>query len=308
MSSNKAVDLTLSGLLNVHKPQGMTSRQVVNQIQKLVRPLKTGHAGTLDPLATGVLMVCVGSATRLIRFVQDQPKEYLGEFILGKQSDTDDISGNLIETTDCPTITRQQLERCLPAFQGQIEQVPPQFSAVHINGQRAYDLARRGKSFDIKPRTVEVYQIALTAFEFPRFQLRIVCGSGTYIRSLGRDLGEQLKCGALMTSLVRTRIGDFKLESTMQLDDSVTLESIAAQLQPAERAVKHLQHYQCNHGELDDLCHGRVIECDPDRLPDAGDQDEIAVVTSAGTLVAIAEWKRDTNQLAPRQVYYQQSK
>lgn len=308
MSSNKTVDLNLSGLFNVHKPEGITSRQVVNQIQKLVRPTKTGHAGTLDPLATGVLVVCIGSATRLIRFIQDQPKEYIGEFVLGKRSDTDDITGNIMETSDFPIITREQLEFCLPTYQGQIEQVPPQFSAVHINGQRAYDLARRGESFEIQPRTVEVYEIELIEFEFPRFQLRIVCGSGTYIRSLGRDLGEQLGCGAVMTSLVRTRIGDFKLDSGMKLNEDLDLESLAAQLHPAELAVNHLFQYLCNTKELDDLCHGRVIECSPERLPTDDEQHEIAVVTSDGTLVAITEWKRELNQLAPRQVYYQQSK
>lgn len=308
MSSKKAVGLNLSGLLNIHKAQGMTSRQVVNQIQKLVKPAKAGHAGTLDPLATGVLVVCIGPATRLIRFVQDQPKEYIGEFILGKRSDTDDICGNVTDTPDCPSITREQLEACLPAFQGQIEQVPPHFSAVHIDGQRAYDRARRGESFEIQPRTVEVYELELMAFEFPRFQLRIVCGSGTYIRSLGRDLGEQLEVGATMSSLVRTRIGQFNLASAIKLDEELSLESIAQHLQPAASAVTDLPHYQCDERELHDLSQGRKLQCDPDRLPDTNQITEIAVITPQGTLAAIAEWNRSLQQLSPRQVYYQQSK
>lgn len=313
MSSDKITSLNLFGLLNIHKPQGITSRQVVNQIQKLVRPAKVGHAGTLDPLATGVLVVCVGPATRLIRFVQDQPKEYIGEFILGKRSDTDDSTGNVTETVDCPTISQQQLESCLPAFQGQIEQVPPQFSAVHIDGQRAYKLARRGESFDIQPRIVEVYELELLAFEFPRFQLRIVCGSGTYIRSIGRDLGEVLGCGAMMDSLARTRIGNFKLTSAVKLNDETSIETIAGQLHPAELAVTNLHQYQCDERELEELCHGRsiechLVECNPNELPNHVEQHEIAVVTSNGTLVAIAKWDQAAHQLAPRQVFYQHSK
>ena len=307
-SKETATGLSLSGLLNVHKPPEFTSRQVVNQIQKRIKPVKVGHAGTLDPLATGVLVICLGSATRLIRFVQDQPKEYIGEFILGKRSDTDDISGNVIETPDCPPITQEQLESCLPAFLGQIEQVPPQYSAVHIGGRRAYDLARRGETFEIQPRTVEVYEIELMSFRFPRFQLRIVCGSGTYIRSIGRDLGEQLGTGAIMSSLIRTRIGQFNLDTAMKLDDELSLESITQHLQPAALAVINLPQYQCNAEELLFLSQGRKLKCNPDHFPDGNQLTEIAVMTQEGTLAAIAEWDRSIHQLSPRQVFYRPSK
>lgn len=307
MSSDKSVGLNLSGLLNVHKPAGITSRQVVNRIQKLVKPAKAGHAGTLDPLATGVLVVAIGSATRLIRFVQEQPKEYIGEFVLGKRSDTDDISGNVLDTPHCPEITQEQLTACLPAYIGKIEQVPPQFSAVHIDGKRAYDRARRGETFEIQPRVVEVYELELLDFQFPVFQLRIVCGSGTYVRSLGRDLGEQLGIGTIMTSLVRTRIGNYHLASATKIDDEFSMESITGQLHAPASAVDFLPHYICNARELQDLSQGRKLECNPDRFPAKQQQAEIAVTTPEGTLVAIAEWKRSNNQLSPRQVYCQQS-
>ena len=126
MSSKKSgADLKISGLLNINKPQDITSRQVVDQVQKLIKPARVGHAGTLDPLATGVLVLCTGSNTRLIRFVQQQPKEYIGEFLLGKRSDTDDITGEISETADCRQVTLQELETCLPAFEGRIQQIPP---------------------------------------------------------------------------------------------------------------------------------------------------------------------------------------
>ncbi|MCA9005321.1 MAG: tRNA pseudouridine(55) synthase TruB [Planctomycetaceae bacterium] len=305
MSSKKSgADLKISGLLNINKPQDITSRQVVNQVQKLIKPTRVGHAGTLDPLATGVLVLCTGSNTRLIRFVQQQPKEYIGDFILGKRSDTDDITGQISETADCRTITRQELENCLPAFEGKIEQIPPQYSAVHIDGRRAYDLARQGNTFEIQPREVEVYKIELLDFEFPRFQLRIVCGSGTYIRSIGRDLGEQLGVGATMSALVRTRIGPFTLDSALELNEELSLGMIAEKLQPAVLAVEHLPHYHCNERELLSLSQGQKLKCKPEHFPTTPDIIEVAVISPQGGLVAIADWEPVENQLSPRQVFH----
>ena len=184
--------MTYCGVLNVDKPVGVTSRDVVNQVVRLVRPAKVGHAGTLDPLATGVLVVCVGHATRLINLVQEGRKRYRGRFRLGQTSDTDDVTGNVQPAGDWSGITKTQLEAELVEFIGQIQQVPPQFSAVHVQGQRAYDLARRGVAVELTARPVEVFSLQLTAFEPPDFELDVVCGSGTYIRSIGRDLGTRL--------------------------------------------------------------------------------------------------------------------
>lgn len=304
MSSKETANhLSLTGLLNVSKPAELTSRQVVNQIQKLLKPLKVGHAGTLDPMATGVLVLCVGNSTRLIRFVQDQPKEYRGEFILGKRSDTDDITGEVSETPDCPQVTHEQLESYLPQFRGKIQQVPPQFSAVHIEGRRAYDLARQGKEFEIQPRTVEVYEIELTRFEYPRFELRIVCGSGTYIRSIGRDLGELLGTGATMSALVRTRIGEFDLENALPLDDELTLDQISDQLRPPVQAVTSLPHYQCDPQEQRALTLGQKLKCKPKPFADLEPLCEIAALDQAGSLIAITEWDPAQELLSPRLVF-----
>lgn len=146
----------LSGLLNVHKPEGWTSRDVVNRVQRLVRPAKVGHAGTLDPLATGVLVVCVGSATRLISFVQDSAKRYRGRFRLGLVSDTEDITGNVTVRGDAGPIRQADLESLLPEFTGIIQQRPPAFSALHVAGQRAYDLAQAGQAVDLAPHPFEL--------------------------------------------------------------------------------------------------------------------------------------------------------
>ena len=153
------------GLLNVHKPAALTSRQVVDHIQRLVHPAKVGHAGTLDPLATGVLLVCVGPATRLISRVQEGRKRYVGRFRLGQRSDTEDIDSEVVAGGDWSGVTRLQLEQLLPEFVGSILQTPPQISALKVGGQRAYKLARRGHVVDLKPRPVDVFSLELTEFE-----------------------------------------------------------------------------------------------------------------------------------------------
>ena len=197
------------GVLNLDKPMGLTSRDVVNRVVRLVRPAKVGHAGTLDPLATGVLVVCVGHATRLISLAQEGRKRYLARFVLGQSSDTDDITGQVTQGGDWTGVKLGDLEGLLPQFVGRIQQVPPQFSAIHVQGERAYDLARRGEVVELQPRPVDVFAIRIVSFQAPALELDIECGSGTYIRSLARDLGARLGCGALMTDLRRLGVGPF---------------------------------------------------------------------------------------------------
>jgi tRNA pseudouridine55 synthase len=159
------------GLLNINKPRGLTSRSVVNRLAKHVRPHKVGHAGTLDPLATGVLVVCVGPATRLVPYIQDQPKRYIGTFRVGQKSTTEDLEGEL---EDVPTVDfgRADLESVLPRFTGRIQQVPPAFSAIRVGGQRAYALARKGREVEVPPREVEILSLVCREFAFPEFTLR----------------------------------------------------------------------------------------------------------------------------------------
>src|SRR5262245_7182097 len=169
------------GLLNIDKPAGVTSRDVVNRVQRLVRPLKVGHAGTLDPLATGVLVVAIGQATRLVEYLQRLPKTYQGTFLLGRTSDTEDIEGTVIELTDTSIPTEQQIQGALPQFLGTIDQTPPAYSALKVSGQRSYDLARRGQAVDLAARPVEIHDLQLVRFAYPELELLIRCGSGTYI-------------------------------------------------------------------------------------------------------------------------------
>lgn len=290
----------LSGVLNVLKPAGWTSRDVVNRIERLVKPAKAGHAGTLDPLATGVLVVCVGSSTRLISAVQECDKEYRAVFQLGCRSDTDDNTGAIsaVEVTRIPT--DRDIESLLPRFIGDIQQTPPQFSAVHVDGKRAYALARQGKAVEIAPRQVRVTRLEILAYEWPRLELLIECGSGTYVRSIGRDLGEILGCGAIMTELLRTRIGPFRADQAVSIDD-LQRDSVASHLLPPARAVEHWPQHVCTDTELWEIAHGRQI------VADASPAGRIALLTADGELAALGEG-RTLGRIAPTQVFVDRSR
>lgn len=301
----------MNGFLNIDKPQGLTSRSVVDHINRLLRERgltratlpKVGHAGTLDPLATGVLVVAVGHATRLIELVQSRPKEYLGTFLFGKRSDTDDVSGQVIEgdTERAALITRAELDAALVEFRGSIQQVPPAYSAVRVEGRRAYKLARRGEEVQLQAKAVEVHRLEVVRFKPPELTLDIECGSGTYIRSLGRDLGERLGCGAVMSDLVRTRIGQFEQSQAISIS-ALTAESVVSELLPCAVATTHLPAYVCDESEMKSLSHGLSIGPRESAWQSAnpGHPEVFAFVDTAGTLLAIGGWDHRWPELRPR--------
>jgi len=280
------------GLLNVNKPLGKTSRDAVNRVQRLVRPVKVGHAGTLDPLATGVLVICLGPATRLIQYVQQLPKQYTGTFLLGRRSDSDDLEGEVVELENPVVPTADEVLAALPQFVGTIQQRPPIFSAIKVNGARAYDLARAGKDVQLEARPVTIHDLRVARYEYPELVLEIGCGSGTYIRSLGRDLGESLGTAAIMSSLERTAIGDFTVASAIDLND-LTEDSLEKHLLPAEAAVRHLNAVELTTDEIHKLGNGLSIE-----RPQHGFHSDIAAFDAAGHLVAIVA-ARSADQLRP---------
>jgi tRNA pseudouridine55 synthase len=246
------------GVFNINKPAGLTSRDVVNRVQRRVRPHKAGHAGTLDPLATGVLLVCVGAATRLVEHAQRLPKSYRGTFLLGRRSDTDDVEHEVETVAGAPEPSRAAIDAALPRFVGEILQRPPRHSAVKIAGRRAYKLAREGVDFEPDPKTVTIDRIGIVRFEYPELVLDVNCGGGTYIRSLGRDLAESLGTWAVMSALERTAIGQFCVGDAMSLD---ALDGDCKQhLLPAARLVAGLPSLVVTAGELRELQFGRTIE------------------------------------------------
>jgi tRNA pseudouridine55 synthase len=283
------------GILNINKPASWTSRDVVNRVQRLARPAKVGHAGTLDPLATGVLVVCVGPATRLIEYIQRMPKRYVGAFQLGVTSPSDDTE---LETTPVPNATAptlDEIEAALPQFVGAIQQRPPAYSAVKIKGKRAYDLARQGREVELAARPVTVHAIHIARYEYPELVLDITCGSGTYIRSIGRDLADSLGTGAVMTALERTAVGDFRTANACT-PEHILNEGVEPFLQPAVLAARSLPQIELTPVELEAIRHGRTI------ARDVLGAKEIAALDSGGALAAILV-SRGSGATGPKMVF-----
>ncbi len=211
-------------ILYFDKPLKWTSFAVVNKIRyhicrKLgVKKIKVGHAGTLDPLATGVMIICTGKATKRIEEFQYHTKEYIATLQLGATTPSFDLEKEIDATYPTAHITRELVEETLKRFIGSIEQIPPVFSACKVDGKRAYDLARKGEEVELKPKTLVIDEIELLECNLPEIKIRVVCSKGTYIRALARDIGEALNSGAHLTGLIRTRVGEVRLENCLQVD------------------------------------------------------------------------------------------
>lgn len=199
-------------ILLMDKPQDWTSFDVVNKLKYAVKQKKIGHAGTLDPMATGLLVICTGKMTKSIDLFQGQPKEYFFQLELGKITPSYDAETEPTETNAWSHVTEADIQRVVLSFQGVQQQLPPIFSALKINGKRAYELARKGKEVTLSPREITIYEIEIQNIQLPYVECRVVCSKGTYIRSLIHDIGQMLGCGAYMTALRRTKIGDFSVQ------------------------------------------------------------------------------------------------
>lgn len=214
----KEFDFQEGEVLLIDKPLEWTSFDVVKKVRGLTRVKKVGHAGTLDPLATGLLIICTGKKTKTIESYQAQEKEYIATMQLGVSSESYDLETEVSEQKDVSHITEAAIEGLKESFMGDILQTPPIHSAVKVDGKRAYSLARKGKEVKLDPRPITISDIEFTRVELPEVQFRVVCSKGTYIRSLVRDMGEQLGTGAVMTGLIRTRIGDCHINDAWQLE------------------------------------------------------------------------------------------
>ena len=208
-----------SGFLNIDKPPGWTSHDVVARVRRIVAERQVGHAGTLDPAASGVLAVAVGHATKMLPYIEDAGKTYLATVRFGVTTDSADRDGRLLEQRDVSGLTRAQVEAHLPAFMGEITQTPPMHSAIKVDGQKLYDLARKGVEVDVPERRVSVYQIRLVRWAEPEATILIETSKGAYIRSIARDLGQLVGSGAILSNLIRTRAGAFHLRSSVSIHD-----------------------------------------------------------------------------------------
>jgi len=220
----KSYDFINGEVLLFDKNFDWTSFDLVSRVRNIlcrkvgIKKLKVGHAGTLDPLATGLMILCTGKATKQIESLQLQEKEYIATIKLGATTPSFDMETDEDNQNDYSYVTEEQFKTVLKKFEGEIEQVPPVFSAVKVKGKRAFNYARNGESLKLQPKKIVITVIELVSFQLPTVVIKVVCSKGTYIRSLARDIGEELKCGAYLTALQRTRIGDFKIENAMSVD------------------------------------------------------------------------------------------
>ena len=249
----------LGGVLNVDKPAGWTSHDVVGKVRRLAGLRQVGHAGTLDPMATGVLVLCLGRATRLLEYITGQPKIYLAEVALGAATDTYDAEGEVTERHAVPALSHEQLDRALDAWRGEIMQRPPAYSALKRDGVALYKRARAGEQVEVEPRPVTVYELALLHFDGQAVQLRIRCGAGAYVRSIAHDLGQALGCGGHLSALRRTAVGRFSVESALTLEQLAEAGALPAALLPADAAVAHLPELIVSEVEAARLLHGQAI-------------------------------------------------
>lgn len=250
------------GYLNINKPPEWTSTDVVRKLKGMTKVKKIGHGGTLDPIATGVLPICLGNGTKFAEMILLGTKEYVITLKLGVTTNTYDSEGDVSGEADFSEVTQEQAEKALDNFRGQFEQVPPMFSAVKHNGKRLYELARQGVEVERKRRKVEVKQLSLTRWEPPEAELHVECSHGFYARSLVHDFGQELSCGAHLTGLVRTRAGRFSLEDTHTIEDvqeRVNNGDWHSLVEPLDFTLQHLPSVKLDPTTAEAVQHGQPL-------------------------------------------------
>lgn len=258
-----ATDRTFTnGVLLVDKPGGMTSHDVVATVRKLVRPLRVGHTGTLDPIATGLLILCIGEATRIAEFIEAQFKIYRVSMLLGTETDTLDITGRIIRETSTETINEDHIHEAACSFVGEIDQIPPAFSAIKVDGVRAYAMARHGKDVRLKPRRIEINRLEIEEVCLPRVTFLLKCSKGTYVRALCRDLGSTLKVGGCMESLRRCAVGNFEMSDAVALDRLDKREKVLEAMIPTSEALPDLPALHCTAEQVGQIAHGMRLAVD----------------------------------------------
>lgn len=288
-----------SGVLVVDKPIGMTSHDVVQIIRKGTNIRRAGHTGTLDPRASGVLVILVGPAVRLSEYVSASDKRYQAVIQLGTTTDTFDADGRVLSTTSVD-ISEKQFNDVLQSFVGEIQQVPPPYSAVKVKGKKAYELAREGEEVDLEPRMINVYNLELLEWAPPEAVIDVYCSSGTYVRSLAHDLGEKLGCGAHLIGLRRTKSGRFTLRDAVplrKLREAFDENTWAEHLIPAAEALSDWPAIDLTPEELDIVKHGRRIAGTP------GLGKMARAISADGDLVSLLEFDAETNEWQPKKVF-----
>lgn len=294
----------VSGWVNFDKPLGMTSTQAVGKIRWLLNAQKAGHAGTLDPLATGVLPIALGEATKTVPFMVDAVKSYDFTLTWGENTDSWDAEGSVTETSDIRP-SKADIEVALPQFIGDIPQVPPRFSAIKVDGKRSYDLARSGEMVELKARNVRVDDITISECRPESVTLSVTCGKGTYIRSIARDMASSLGTCGHVTMLRRTRVGPFTADSTFTLDGDDDLRhkrGVLEALKPVETALDDIPVLAVTEDEAVNLKHGRaIVPTSPIRTDPAADTPQWVLVMEGGKAVALCDARG--GMVSPKRVF-----
>lgn len=291
----------ISGILNIDKPSGMTSHDVVAAVRRISGERRVGHAGALDPMATGVLLICLGQATRVAEYLMKARKLYRTGIVLGISTDTYDAEGRVTSRVSEVAVTRSQIEKALSSLVGQVEQVPPMYSAIKREGTPLYKLARQGLVVERKPRIVEIYNIRLVDWSSPVLQIEVGCSKGTYIRSLAHDLGEGLGCGAHLQNLVRLAIGRFTLEEAISpsiLEDAFAQGYWPEVIYPLDEALLDFQAMVVNEGTERKIRHGQHVEVDG-----SVSTSLCRAYSPTGDLIALLKYDHKAHLWQPRKVF-----
>ena len=302
MVNSQDLKNAISGILVVDKPVGMTSHDVVQAIRTGTGIRRAGHTGTLDPRASGVLVILIGPAVRLSEYVSASDKRYQAIIRLGASTDTFDADGRFTQRQDVPiNVTEQQFETELKKFIGRIEQTPPPYSAVKVQGRKAYEMAREGEEVDLEPRKIQVYNLDLLEWAPPEAVIDVYCSSGTYVRSLAHDLGEKLGCGAHLVGLRRTKSGRFTLREAVplrKLRETFENGTWYQLLIPAAEALSDWPVVELTHEQVEAVRHGH-------RVPGDASQGNLARgISEAGELIALLEFDANTNEWQPKKVFF----
>ncbi len=289
------------GFLNINKPSGPTSHDIVAGLRKASGVRQVGHAGTLDPMAEGVLIVALGPATRLIQYLAADRKRYVAQIKLGVTTDTYDSQGEVVAEHKIPeALSRSDVEQALRPFLGDTQQIPPAYSAVKVGGKAAYVRARAGEAVELAPRTITIYRASILQFEIPFIGLDLECSAGTYVRSLAHDLGQALGCGAVLSSLVRTASGHFRIEDALEwerLETDFAENNWERLLIPPANAFPTMPRICISGAEVEAARHGRLIQLDGISHP------LIFGYSQTGELVAVLRATPDRNHWHPEKVF-----
>ena len=286
----------MDGILNLAKPRGLTSHDVVNRVRHIAGLRRVGHAGTLDPMATGVLVLCLGRATRVAEYLMSSPKRYRARVLLGVTTDTYDVEGRVVAEKQVQ-VTQQEVEEALTGLRGSILQIPPMYSAIKHRGQRLYKLARQGVEVERPPRPVEIYGLQLTAWEPPEFVLDVHCSPGTYVRSLAHDLGETLGCGACLSGLVRLSSGELTLEEAVPLDE-LSREMLPSLLLPLDTPLLRYPALNLTREAALAVCNGRAV----DGPAPQGEVELGRAYAPDGTFLAVMRYRPQQGDWQPHKV------